>query len=95
MIEPLRRTLDVMPSPKVVIAAGVDAIGGGIIGEGYASCGGIGSSIPVDVFVPGSPPSPFGLLHGILMAVNLLSPLKSTSARTSGIGGNGARGEGP
>lgn len=72
MLGPLRHTYDVMPDPKVVIAAGVDAISGGLIGQGYAARGGIGGTVPVDVFVPGSPPSPFGLLHGILVAVGLL-----------------------
>ncbi len=72
MAEPLRRTFDAMPNPKVVIAAGVDAIGGGLIGQGYASNGGVGSLVPVDVFIPGAPASPFTLLHGILLAINLL-----------------------
>lgn len=70
---PLRTTLDAMASPKVVIAAGVDAISGGLFVDGYASSGGIGAVVPVDVFIPGSPASPFGLLHGILLAVGLLS----------------------
>lgn len=72
MVGPLRHTFDVMPGPKVVIAAGVDAISGGLVGQGYASHGGVGGIVPVDVLVPGSPPSPFGLLHGILLAVGLL-----------------------
>ncbi len=72
MTEPLRRTLEAMPNPKVVIAAGVEAISGGLVGEGYASSGGVGSSVHVDVFIPGSPASPFSLLHGILLAINLL-----------------------
>ena len=78
MSEPLRRTLETMPRPTVVIAAGVEAISGGLVGEGYASSGGVGSILPVDVFVPGSPASPFSLLHGILLAINLLpaNPLR-------------------
>lgn len=72
MTEPLRRTLEAMPNPKVVIAAGVEAISGGLVGEGYASSGGVESSVHVDVFIPGSPASPFSLLHGILLAINLL-----------------------
>jgi Ni,Fe-hydrogenase III small subunit len=72
MLGPLRHTFEVMPDPKVVVAAGVDAISGGLLGVGYASRGGIGDAVPVDVFVPGAPPTPFGLLHGILMAVGLL-----------------------
>jgi Ni,Fe-hydrogenase III small subunit/ferredoxin len=72
MVGPLQHTFDVMPEPKVVIAAGVDAISGGMLGQGYASLGGVDGTVPVDVFVPGSPPTPFGLLHGILLAVGLL-----------------------
>ncbi len=84
MLDPLRHTYEVMPHPKVVIAAGTDAISGGLIGTGYASLGGVSDAVPVDVFVPGSPPTPFGLLHGILSAVGLLGPsrAKSASART-------------
>lgn len=77
MMEPLLHTYDVMPNPKIVIAAGVDAISGGLIGEGYASRGGVAGSLHVDVFVPGSPASPFSLLHGILTALNRF-PLEKT-----------------
>jgi Ni,Fe-hydrogenase III small subunit/ferredoxin len=82
MIGPLQHTFDVMPSPKVVIAAGTDAISGGLLRASYASRSGVASSVPVDVFVPGSPPSPFGLLYGILLAVNLLTPRNSAAARS-------------
>lgn len=68
-----------MPAPKVVIAAGVDAISGGLVGTGYAARGGVTELLPVDVVVPGSPPSPFGLLHGILLAVGLLGSARSPS----------------
>jgi Ni,Fe-hydrogenase III small subunit len=74
MLAPLCHTFEVMPHPKVVIAVGVDAVSGGLIGNGYASRGGITGIVPVDVFVPGSPPTPFGILHGILLAVGLLAP---------------------
>jgi Ni,Fe-hydrogenase III small subunit/ferredoxin len=87
---PLTRTLEVMPEPKVVVAAGVDAISGGLIGTGYAAGGGIGETVPVDVFVPGSPPSPFGLLHGILLAVGLLSPSSHTPSHRSSARSRGA-----
>lgn len=79
---PLRHTFDVMPNPKVVIAAGVDAASGGMFARGYASSGGIGDVVPVDIFVPGSPPSPFSLLHSILLAVGLLSE-PPTSGRST------------
>ncbi len=72
MERPLRETYDVMPEPKVVVAVGVDAASGGLVGEHYAARGGVAQLVPVDVFVPGSPPSPFGILYGILAAVGIL-----------------------
>lgn len=72
MVEPLRRTWQAMPTPKVVVAAGTDAISGGIVHPTYATRGGISHIVPVDVWIPGSPPSPFSLLHGILVAVGML-----------------------
>lgn len=69
MLEPLRRTLDAMPAPTLVIAVGADAASGGLIGRGYTRGVGISEVVPVDVFVPGSPASPFSILHGILLAL--------------------------
>ncbi len=69
MAGPLRRTYDAMPHPKLVIAVGTDAVGGGITGESYAASGGIGSIVPVDVWLPGSPPAPFSILHALLLAL--------------------------
>jgi Ni,Fe-hydrogenase III small subunit/ferredoxin len=72
MAGPLRRTWAAMPEPKIVVAAGTDAISGGLAHPSYATRGGISEIVPVDVWVPGSPPSPFSLLHGILLAVGRL-----------------------
>ncbi len=69
MREALALTIEATPEPRVIMAAGVDAVSGGMI----APEGGIGRLLPVDVWVPGSPPSPFSLLHGILIAVGILS----------------------
>jgi Ni,Fe-hydrogenase III small subunit len=74
MAEPLRRTLDAMPTPTVVIAAGTDAASGGLIGRGYTGGVGIADLVPVDVWVPGAPASPFSLLHAILLALGRLPP---------------------
>ena len=62
-----------MPDPKVVLAAGTDAISGGLVRPTYAGNGASRSVVPVDVWVPGSPPSPFSLLHGILIGIGLLA----------------------
>ena len=69
MAEALQRTYDATPDPKWVIAVGDCAACGGVFGENYASLGRIANVIPVDVTVPGCPPSPTALLQGILKAV--------------------------
>ena len=67
MEAPLRRTYEAMPEPRVVIAAGTDACSGGIW-TGPEVLGGVDRVLPVDVFIPGDPPSPIALLHGLLLA---------------------------
>jgi Ni,Fe-hydrogenase III small subunit len=66
----LRRTYDATPDPKLVVAVGDCGRDGGVFGVGYASLCGVASVIPVDVVVPGCPPDPVALLHGILAAVD-------------------------
>lgn len=72
MVSPLRRTREAMPDPVVVIASGSDAISGGLMHEGYGTAGGVGELLDVDVWIPGSPASPFSLLHGILLGLSRL-----------------------
>jgi len=62
----LRRTWAATPSPKWVIAAGDCAACGGEFGISYASCGAVENVLPVDLKIPGCPPSPAALLNGIL-----------------------------
>lgn len=70
MVEALRRTYDATPDPKFVVAVGDCGACGGVFGESsYAVAGAIANVIPVDVTVPGCPPSPIDLLKGILAAV--------------------------
>jgi Ni,Fe-hydrogenase III small subunit len=69
MEEALRRTLEATPEPRLVVAVGDCAACGGIFGEGYASRGRVANVIPVDLTIPGCPPSPRDLLEGILAAV--------------------------
>ena len=69
MTGPLRTTYEGMPDPKVVIAVGTDAISGGLLSDRLT---GAASVIPVDVWVPGSPPSPFAILNALLIATGKL-----------------------
>ena len=65
----LIRTYEATPAPKLVVAIGDCGCTGGVFGKSYASCGQVSNVIPVDVAVPGCPPSPFSILAGILTAV--------------------------
>ena len=66
----LRRTYAATPGPKLVVALGDCGCTGGIFGESYASCGRVSNVIPVDVAVPGCPPTPFAIMQGILTAIS-------------------------
>jgi len=69
----LRKTYDATPEPRLVVAVGACGCSGGIFGLTYATCGGVDSVIPVDAYIPGCPPNPHALLHGILLAIGRLS----------------------
>jgi Ni,Fe-hydrogenase III small subunit len=73
MAAPLRTTYEAMPDPRVVIAAGTDAVSGGLLRDSEQTTGGVETTVPVDVFVAGSPPSPFGILNALLIAVGKLA----------------------
>ncbi len=61
-----------MPDPKVVVAVGACACGGGIWYNSYAVEGGAPEVIPVDAYIPGCPPSPYSILYGVLVALDVL-----------------------
>jgi Ni,Fe-hydrogenase III small subunit len=65
----LKRAYEATPDPKLVVAVGDCGCDGGIYGESYASCGRIANVIPVDVAVPGCPPTPLALMQAILTAI--------------------------
>lgn len=69
----LQKTYAATPEPKVVVAVGACGISGGIFGVNYATRGGVDQIIPVDVYIPGCPPRPQALIHGILLAVGRLA----------------------
>ena len=72
MREPLQRTVEAVPRPFVTVAVGTDAVSGGPVGTTYAASPGVATLLPpgveVDVWIPGSPATPFALLHGLLLA---------------------------
>ena len=70
MVVALRRTYEATPDPKLVVALGDCGCTGGIFGESEASCGRVSNIIPVDVAVPGCPPTPTRILQGILAAIS-------------------------
>src|SRR5579863_5819272 len=74
----LRRTYDATPDPKLVVAIGDCGCTGGIFGESYATCGRIANVIPVDVAVPGCPPSPTRSYRAFLL------PSRAPAARRPG-----------
>ena len=71
MVIALKRTYDATPDPKLVVAVGDCGCTGGIFGESYATVGRVANVIPVDVAIPGCPPSPTALLRGILAAISV------------------------
>jgi Ni,Fe-hydrogenase III small subunit len=79
----LHKTYDAMPTPKRVVAVGACALSGGVFGPSFVTEGGVANVIPVDVEVPGQPPPPLAILHGLLVAVgrkasaSLLAPAES------------------
>lgn len=66
MIVPIVRLYNQMPEPKYVLAMGACASGGGPFKEGYNVVSGIDKYLPVDVYVPGCPPTPQALLYGMI-----------------------------
>jgi len=69
MEEALKRTWAATPAPKLVVAMGDCAGCGGEFGESYASCGAVSNVIPVDAVIPGCPPTPTELMHGLLQVL--------------------------
>ena len=70
----LRKTYNATPDPKIVVAVGACGISGGIFGINYATRGGVDAVVPVDLYIPGCPPRPEALLHGLLLALGRFTP---------------------
>ncbi len=67
MMPMIARLYDQMPEPKYVMAMGACATGGGPFKEGYNVVSGVDKYIPVDVYIPGCPPTPQALLNGLIV----------------------------
>ena len=69
-----------MPSPKVVVAVGICACNGGIFKECYNILGGVDTTIPVDIYVPGCAARPEAIIDGVVKAVALLDKKRAEAA---------------
>ena len=71
MLEPLRRLYDAVPDPKIVVAIGACAVGGGPWFDTYNVVGGVDKVVPVDMYIPGCPARPESILHGVAQLLEL------------------------
>lgn len=69
MEEALRATYEAMPEPRLVVAIGACACTGGIFCSSPLARNGLAKVLPVDVYIPGCPPSPLALIHGLLLTL--------------------------
>ena len=74
MREALERTLVATPAPKWVIAAGACARDGHVFKGSYAIVGGVAEVVPVDLYIPGCPPTPTALLKGLIAVMRGRNP---------------------
>ncbi|MGE0353027.1 MAG: hypothetical protein AB7I33_03025 [Gemmatimonadales bacterium] len=82
----LERAWQAMPTPRRVLAVGACALSGGIFGPSFVSEGGVARVLPVDVEVPGQPPPPLAILHGLLVAAGRRAPVSDPGQPVPGGG---------
>ena len=87
MREALERTYLATPGPKWVIAAGACARDGGVFCGSYACVGGVSAVLPVDLHIPGCPPSPITLLKGLLALLETVQTSDKVSIEVTRIAG--------
>lgn len=80
MAEALRRTYDAMPDPKWVVAVGDCGRDGGCFAGSYAVAGGVAAVLPVDLHIPGCPPTPTALLEGLIALLGATNGQPARSA---------------
>ena len=75
----LQKVHQAMPTPKRVVAVGACALSGGVFANSFVCANGVADVLPVDVVVPGNPPPPLAILHGLLVAVGRKAPERSAA----------------
>jgi Ni,Fe-hydrogenase III small subunit len=75
----LEKIYNAMPTPKRVVAVGACALSGGVFADSFVCAKGVTKVLPVDVEVPGQPPAPLSILHGLLVAVGRKAPASVVS----------------
>ena len=81
MGEALERTLACVPEPRWVVAVGDCAADGGPFRGSYAVAGGVAEAVPVDLVIPGCPPTPAQVLEGLLALLSVQRPDKSADKK--------------
>lgn len=69
MREALLRCYEALAEPRLVMVVGTSAISGGLFRGGYAEANGVPDSLPIAAYVPGDPPHPWSIIHGLLLAM--------------------------
>lgn len=83
MVLALRKTWEAMPEPKLVIAVGTEAISGGPFAGNREVRNGVGSILPVDLYIPGWPPHTITILDGLLRLLGRLESDRSLPAKNT------------
>jgi Ni,Fe-hydrogenase III small subunit len=83
-----RKTFQAIPGPKIVVATGACALGGVYQPDAFVH-GSVDEVLPVDVWIPGCPPSPLALLQGLLIAVDRLAVKVADLSFSADFGGDG------